>query len=1108
MDSINMTNKLTTIKPIADSNSFVTDTKPNHRKDFIEIGDTKQPDKCYPQAKLIQWDNETNFSLRLAEEVTGSSAELKDGSFIWKSSDKTTEAHIYELDIDEDGGLEFEVILHQKPKSNVVNFTLQSKGLSFYYQPELTEKEIEDGDNRPENVVGSYAVYHSTNKNHYKKRGHKNYKTGKSFHIYRPFAVDAQDSTTWCILNIENDDLTITVPQEFIDNAIYPIKIDPTIGYTTAGSSYTTGSPFFDYAFVNKDTVSEGGTINDLYVYTYKSTGAIYYFKGCIWDVSKDVISNGVSNVGEYVDDNWVNVSFSTDPTFTSGTYYVGVVDDSNTVCGVYYDTGSSGDGGYHDDNDYSSPDSLGSLSYDNRKYSVYVNYIPEGYTVTVIKFTNATDAGSYWTNDSNAADDDWDTYAYRDVPASSGEETSYTLTLDANDVNTAITEDIGDIDSVYLEYDVGIPSPPSSDFLYIHTTPIYNGSSGDKITYGKAGYYPSTIIGSHNPTIDITDDTNSPGDGNWTKSDIETIDVKFHGENEDNNFDKEIDVYEACLYVVWKGVAQERSYKLHYYKDGIFDIPLWDANNFSNAVGVYYNSETSYAELVATSDPSASDLRARVGGVTYSFVLGGDSTSTPPVTSAFAEAFIHEDTASATNRSNTSEADVALTGAADLEQGDWSGQWTAPDLTLPETNLYLSGYCDFLRQSGTLRSGALCQLEVNGTKSGIYGVSTWGYNRNSGGADESTRHMVSFLSGTLNDVYTIREATQLNSSDRVGDYNRTSGDPRGMWSLNLKGASDYLVASSSTTDNASGVIGNSPRPIDLGTPSSLTSGSWKTVTFSSTDGSSGSTITRSTNTFTVAANSVVLCHFVGQFWGAGPRKAVLVRMDIDGSPYAYTSCYMRNASMDGATCSITMPVITGGSSVDVTFSFVDQAETTTELHMDMRYKAVSFIDFTGQDIVLLEQGTTDITGIDGATPDTVSWPVADEIQVDSSFDHPTGNLTRIENNAGEEITVLAGFCFLADRSVATSGTRQFIAGQLVKTGTDVDYCIAGETSRGSQGDDDCFIAGASYCAPVVLGTSDYLELDIKDIAQNTGGCMINCSDGSALYMWAIRIDN
>jgi hypothetical protein len=553
----------------------------------------------------------------------------------------------------------------------------------------------------------------------------------------------------------------------------------------------------------------------------------------------------------------------------------------------------------------------------------------------------------------------------------------------------------------------------------------------------------------------------------------------------------------------------ETRSYQLHYYKGGVVNIDLWDKpDDLSVYANVYFNSETSYAELVSTGDPDASDLRIRKDGTTYAFILGGDSTSSPPVTSAFAEAFIHEDTAAATNRSNTSEADVALTGAADLEQGDWSGQWTAPDLTLPENNLYLTGYCDFLQQSGTQRSGALCQLEVDGTKAGIFGVSTWGYNRNSGGADESTRHMVSLLSGTLNEVYTVREATQLNSSDRVGDYNRTSGDPRGMWSLNLKGASDYLVASSSTTDNASGVIGNSPRPIDLGTPSSLSAGSWKAVTFSTTDDSNGSTITRSTNTFTVAANSVVLCHFVGQFWGAGPRKAALIRMDIDGSPYAYTSCYMRNASMDGATCSITMPVITGGSSVDVTFSFVDQAETTTEFHMDMRYKAVSFIDFTGQDIVLLEQGTTDITGIDGATPDTVSWPVADEIQVDSSFDHPVGNLTRIENDAGEEITVLAGFCFLADRSVATSGNRQFIAGQLVKTGTDVDYCIAGETSRGSQGDDDCFIAGASYCAPVVLGTSDYLELDIKDIAQNTGGCMINCSDEKALYMWAIRIDN
>jgi hypothetical protein len=156
----------------------------------------------------------------------------------------------------------------------------------------------------------------------------------------------------------------------------------------------------------------------------------------------------------------------------------------------------------------------------------------------------------------------------------------------------------------------------------------------------------------------------------------------------------------------------------------------------------------------------------------------------------------------------------------------------------------------------------------------------------------------------------------------------------------------------------------------------------------------------------------------------------------------------------------------------------------------------------------MLEQATTDITSIT-STKQQVSFPTADEIQVDTSFDHPSANLTRIANDAGEEITVIAGFTFMADRSDISSGTRKFPVGQLRKTGTDINYCIAGETSRGQQSSDDVFIAGASFCAPVVLGTSDYLELNIFDITPNgASSLVINCSDGKALYLWAIRIDN
>src|SRR3989304_7465306 len=110
-------------------------------KDFIsvEIGDTKQVD-FQPQVKIMRWDNEVNFSLRLVhEELTPQVATITstEGEKILWLGEKI-EAYFYEVD----NGTEFEVILKQPPKTNVIEFTLNTKGLDFFYQPELTQEEI------------------------------------------------------------------------------------------------------------------------------------------------------------------------------------------------------------------------------------------------------------------------------------------------------------------------------------------------------------------------------------------------------------------------------------------------------------------------------------------------------------------------------------------------------------------------------------------------------------------------------------------------------------------------------------------------------------------------------------------------------------------------------------------------------------------------------------------------------------------------------------------------------------------------------------------------------------------------------------------------------
>lgn len=227
----------------------------------IEVGDSKQVD-FKPQVKIMRWDNEVNFSMR-AEEKAGATHVVENGVSKYITPDY--EVHQYEKpEVSEDGGYEFEWVLKSKPKSNLLSATIQTKELDFFYQPALTAEEIEQGSERPENVVGSYAVYHSSKKNNVV--GGKEYKTGKAFHIYRPEAVDADGNKTWCEIHIDTGAglLTVTVPEKFLAKAVYPIVVDPTFGYTTAGGTIFSSSAKTKYV---KATPSTSGDITKFTMY-------------------------------------------------------------------------------------------------------------------------------------------------------------------------------------------------------------------------------------------------------------------------------------------------------------------------------------------------------------------------------------------------------------------------------------------------------------------------------------------------------------------------------------------------------------------------------------------------------------------------------------------------------------------------------------------------------------------------------------------------------------------------------------------------------------------------------------------------------------------------
>lgn len=287
----------------------------------------------------------------------------------------------------EDGGLRFELVLKAKPLVNSFTVPIKSKNLRFSYQPFLTEQDIAEGTMRPLNVEGSYAVYHATKKNN-------QYMTGKAFHIYRPIAEDALGVKVWCSLHIDEyidpKNLTITVPQQFLDEATYPVTIDPDLGYTTEGG---TGAELAsEHVSQRRGSAwpmpAGGGTANYIKAYLW---GPISVCDVKAFINQKD--SGGAGNHGQIAGPvenlacalalHWEEFTFSNEALTGGINYLLNILGDkaSQGKGSVYYcyydDADPSAVASYFEVQTYGAPDSPWVVDPEGttRDYSIYCNY-------------------------------------------------------------------------------------------------------------------------------------------------------------------------------------------------------------------------------------------------------------------------------------------------------------------------------------------------------------------------------------------------------------------------------------------------------------------------------------------------------------------------------------------------------------------------------------------------------------------------------------------------------------------------------------------------------------------------------------------------------------
>jgi hypothetical protein len=333
--------------------------------------------KFIPNINSSFFDDEFFINLNRTDKIV-------DTEIVSMSLDKLSQTVGDETDeyyIDKEGRLKWDTIFSKCPVSMELNYAITySEGIEFYYQGELKPEEIEEGCSRLDEIIGSYAVYCN--------KANNKHKTGKLCHIPRPFVIDAKGQKEWCVLKIDGNTLTITLPEKFMASAVYPVRLDPTIGYTSVGASTgTTAAVLLVLLGSEYTTASSDGSDPAIKIYSASIAGATGLIRAGYYT---DATPYGLLIDGNHTD---IAVSSTTPAWYTdsdlsgsivSGTIYrSAAVFNANSVSSLYsyYDDAVNGTTAYRTAMT-SCPANLDGTNNMTRVYSIYLEYTESGGTV------------------------------------------------------------------------------------------------------------------------------------------------------------------------------------------------------------------------------------------------------------------------------------------------------------------------------------------------------------------------------------------------------------------------------------------------------------------------------------------------------------------------------------------------------------------------------------------------------------------------------------------------------------------------------------------------------------------------------------------------------
>lgn len=281
-------------------------------------------------------------------------------------------------------------IFDSRPDTDKFEYDVMGyENFTFLYQPIYTPEELEANNTMcPENVLGSYAVYY------------KDDKRKKAFHVFRPKLIDNDGKTEWAELRYEDGKFIVTCPKEWMDNAKYPVTLDPTFGkYTqgafewySGGKGYSVSPIWFEatqdanieYAYVYANTTSGNSNIRVMICNSDSGGGG-----------TGSIVSGACSDIQTVTaTPSWIK--FNITASLTSGNYYRLILCSDALSIHLWYDTYPGHNMTYHTGNwwDYvpwsSSCDTQGRVnnSSNDKMASAYVQNPPYVRSVAVISTT------------------------------------------------------------------------------------------------------------------------------------------------------------------------------------------------------------------------------------------------------------------------------------------------------------------------------------------------------------------------------------------------------------------------------------------------------------------------------------------------------------------------------------------------------------------------------------------------------------------------------------------------------------------------------------------------------------------------------------------------